>query len=377
VKRILAIGHNDIRLFLRGKAGYVWLFVVPLVFIFFMGNAFKGPDDPSNPRPGVLLENRDTNFLAAVLLEEMDAQGMRLVSEAKRGEAQRGIRIPADFTQKVLRQEQAKIEFFQVEGSAEESAFLVQLRLLRAVVALNSHLLELALRGDAANPVNESDLRAVLNGKNPVSLNAKFAGRDPVPAGFNQSLPGTLVMFLMMNLLIFGGASIANERTNGVLKRLAVYPIRRWELVIGKVYGRFLLGCVQIVFFLLLGKFAFHVNVGRNLGGVLLTLCLYAWVAASLGVLIGSVVRNPDKTVGLCVLASNVMAALGGCWWPLEIVPKTMRAVGHFFPTAWAMDALHQLISFGSGLTEILPHLGVLALFALLANVGAARTLKY
>ena len=378
MKQIFEIGHNDIRLFLRSKAGYAWLFVVPFVFVYFMGVAFRGGGgDPANPRPAVLLENLDTNFLGAALVTELDAQGMRLIGQEKRHEAERGIRIPADFTERVLGRKQTKVAFFELEGSGAEAAFLVELRLLRAIVAMNSHLIELAASRDSANPIDEAGLQRTLATPNPVALNARFAGRDPIPSGYNQSLPGTLVMFLMMNLLIFGGASIAGERTNGVMRRLAVYPIRKWELVLGKVYGRFLLGCVQIVFVLLLGRFVFGVNIGHNIGGLLLTLGLYAWVAASLGVLIGSLVVNEDKVVGLCVLASMVMAAMGGCWWPMEIVPETMKIIGHLFPTAWAMDSLHRLISFGGGLETVLAPLGVLALFAVVANAGAAKALRF
>jgi ABC-type multidrug transport system permease subunit len=377
VRNILLIGNNGIRLFLRMKAGYVWLFLVPLGFIYFMGSAFRGPGAPSNPRPRVFIEDRDTGFLGALFRRELDAQGMNLVGPENQKEAERGIRIPADFTEKVLGQQQTKVEFFQVEGSGAESATLIEMRLVRAVIAMNSHLFELASATNSPNAITEEGLRRVMDLKNPVSLNAKFAGRQPVPAGFNQSLPGTLVMFLMMNLLIFGGASIAGERENGVLKRLAVYPLRRLEIVTGEIYGRFLLGFVQIIAFLLFGKFVFGVNIGPNLGGLLLTLSLYAWGAASLGVLIGALIVNEDKIIGVCVLSSILMAALGGCWWPLEVVPDTMQLVGHFFPSAWAMDALHHLISFGGGVETILPKLGVLALFAVAANIGAAKALRF
>jgi ABC-2 type transport system permease protein len=180
-----------------------------------------------------------------------------------------------------------------------------------------------------------------------------------------------------MNLLIFGGASIAGERSSGVLRRLLVYPVRRWELVMGKVYGRVLLGGVQVGFFLLLGQFVFKVNLGHNFWAILLTLGLYVWLAASLGVWIGSVVKSEDKIIGLCVLTSSLLAALGGCWWPLEIVPQAMQTIGHSVPTGWAMAALHQLISFGGGLERIGPQLGLLASFALLANVGAAKMFRH
>ena len=99
---------------------------------------------------------------------------------------------------------------------------------------------------------------------NPVSLNATFAGRKPVPSGFNFSLPGNLVMYLMMNLLIFGGATIAAERRNGVIKRLMVHPVTRLELVMGKIYGLMLLGIVQIVFFLAAGNSCFTSTSART-----------------------------------------------------------------------------------------------------------------
>jgi hypothetical protein len=53
----------------------VWLFVVPFVFVFFHGQRVQRSGTPSNPRPGVLIENADTNFLGTVLMDELNAQG--------------------------------------------------------------------------------------------------------------------------------------------------------------------------------------------------------------------------------------------------------------------------------------------------------------
>jgi len=376
VKNIFVIGHNDLRLFLKRKSSFAWLFLVPLAFIYFMGFANRGPGSPSNPKPAVLIENADTNFLSRILLDELGAQGMRVLDATNRAKAERGLRIPADFTERVLRQEQVKVEFFQLQGSGAPEAALIELRLVRALVALNSHLVEAAGRIGPNAPLTEALLREVQRGTNPVVLNAYYAGRKPVPSGFNLSLPGNLVMYVLMNLLIFGGAAVAEERRTGILKRCAAQPLTRLEMVFGKIYGIFLLGVVQIGFFLVLGRFVFGVNLGANLPLVMLTLLLFAWVAASLGVLVGSVVRSADRVVGLCILASLLMAALGGCWWPLELAPPALQFLAHCFPTGWAMDALHQLISFGGGFTEARPAMGVLVLFGLAANLGAARCFR-
>jgi len=373
MSRAFDIGHNDFRLFLKSKSAYIWLFAVPLAFVYFMGFANRGSGDPYNRRPPVLVENLDSNFLGRAFLDELDTQGMWLLDPTNRESAARMIRIPEDFSRKVLAGKQSKVAFLQRDGAAESDAMLIEVRLVRALIAMNSHLLEVATQTNAPETITEEQLREVMKKPNPVTLDAKFAGRKPVPSGFNFSLPGNLVMYLMMNLMIFGGASVAAERRNGVIRRLMVYPVTNLELVMGKIYGLMLLGAVQILFFLVVGKFAMGVNLGANLPAVTLTLLVLGWVGSSVGVLVGSVFASEDRVVGLCVLVSLLMGALGGCWWPLEIASPALQTVALCLPTGWALKALHQLISFGSGLGAVVTPLLVLAAFGATANLLAAR----
>lgn len=370
MNRAWVIALTDLRLFLRDKSSFVWLFVVPLAFMYFMGVVNKGPGTPSNPRPSVRLEAGDTNFLGAALLRELDAQGMRVLSPTNQETAERAIRIPWDLTENVLAGRRTKIGFEQVEGSADTSAALIEARLLRAIMAFNTCIVEAAITG---RELNASTMEELQGRPNPVRLNAVFAGHKELPHGFNQSLPGVLVMMLMMNLLIFGGAGLAEDRRNGVLRRLMANSLGRRELVAGKMGGVILLGAVQSGFFLLCGRFIFGVHVGSNLLATLLTLLVYVWVASSFGLLIGSLIVREDQIVAFCVLASMIMAALGGCWWPLEIVPDAMRTFGHAFPSAWAMDALNQLISFGGTLGDAATSLAVMVGFAAAASVATVR----
>ena len=378
MRQILQIALNDVSLFLKDKSGYVWLFLAPLGFIYFTGVPSNGPKSaPTNPRPSLVIENQDTGFMGTLLMEEMDAQGMRILDAESNEKADRRIVIPDDFTTKIQNAQRVKLEYVKMEGSGEESAAMIEMRLLQATLAINANLVQWVTERADDQALNEDALRAIMNESDPVQLDASYAGRNPIPSGFTQSLPGNLVMFIMMNLLIFGGTSVASERKNGVLRRLASLPISRWQIVTGKITGRFLLGCILIVFFLVAGRFLFGVNIARSPIAMITALGLFSWLAASLGVLIGSITSNPDKTIGLCVMLSMLMGALGGCWWPLEITGDSMQLFGHFFPTAWAMDALHQLIGFGGGLAEIQTEVAVLAGFAITANLLAARFLKY
>ena len=373
MKRILLIGHTEARLFLKHKSAYIWLFFVPMAFVYFMGFAARGPGDPYNHKAPVLIENADTNYLGRIFLDELSAQDMWLLSPTNREPAARVIRIPSEFTDNALHLKPTKLQFLQRGDSGEADAALIEVRLVRALIAMNGHLLEAATETNTLEKVSEGTLREIMAKPNPVQLNARFAGRKPLPSGYNFSLPGNLVMYLMMNLLIFGGVTVAAERRGGVIRRLMTHPVTRMELVTGKIYGLMLLGGVQILFFLLAGKYLFHVNLGANLPAITLTMLVFAWVAGSLGVLVGSLTAAEDRVTAICVLASLLMAALGGCWWPLEIGPPVLKTIALCTPSGWALQALHQLISFGSGLGAVLTPLAVLVGFGVAANLLAAR----
>ena len=70
-----------------------------------MGFANRGPGDPYNRHPPVLIENRDTNFLGRIFLDELSAQNMWLLNPTNRESAARVIRIPPDFTEQRARGE--------------------------------------------------------------------------------------------------------------------------------------------------------------------------------------------------------------------------------------------------------------------------------
>ncbi len=369
MNRILLIARNDLRLFLKERAALFWLFGAPLIFAYFMGMG-RGPGSPANPRPALLIENRDAGFMGGLFIEELGVQGLRVIDPANGENAQRGLRIPTNFTASIRARQPVKVEFFQVAGSSSDAGALAEMRVVRALVAINSHLIE---QTGSGTELTEDSMRAILRRENPLKLEASFGVRRPVPHGHNQAVPGVLVMFVLMNLLIFGGTSVASERREGVLRRFFVHPISKTELVYGKIAGLLGLGLVQIGFLLGAASLLMKFNLGAQFVPVIFLLLVYGWAAGSLGVLIGSLSSREDKIVGISVLFSMVMAAMGGCWWPLEIVPEKVRMIGQLSPCAWAMGALHQLLSFGGGWAEIRGSLLALGGFAIAANAAAVR----
>ncbi len=218
-----------------------------------------------------------------------------------------------------------------------------------------------------------------LDARPPVmTIDVSRAGKArEVPSGYAQTVPGNLVMFVLMTVLIYGGVTMCQEKTTGLLERTAVTPINKAGIFLGKLGGRFFVGLAQVAVMVIAGTWGFKLYWGENIAALALVIFAYTLCVASLGVLFGALMRTVEQASGIGVLATLIMASLGGCWWPMEIVPRPMQLVGHIFPTAWAMDALHKLISFGHGLTAVLPEVGVLFGFTLLFLALGSRFFRY
>src|SRR5690606_12589463 len=94
------------------------------------------------------------------------------------------------------------------------------------------------------------------------------------------------------------------------------------------------------------------------------------------GLLVGSVVASADQAQSVGAPIAIALGMLGGCMWPLAIVPDAMRAAGHVAPHAWAMDAWIALVFDGEGVDGIVLELAVLAGFALVLGIAATRRLR-
>jgi ABC-type multidrug transport system permease subunit len=186
-----------------------------------------------------------------------------------------------------------------------------------------------------------------------------------------------LVMFVLLAMLTTGGVSLLEERRHGLLRRLAAAPMSRGALLAGKLGSRLALGWIQTAGAMAAGTLLFRVDWGSALWAVAVVLAVYGALCSLAGMLLGNEGNSPGAVIGMGVIASNVLAALGGCWWPREIMPLWAQRVALALPTGWAMDALHRLMSFGGAPYEVLPHLVALSAAALVSGWVLARRFRF
>jgi ABC-2 type transport system permease protein len=196
------------------------------------------------------------------------------------------------------------------------------------------------------------------------------------PAGaFAYPAPANLVLFVFINTFVVSSV-LATDRKAGIVRRLLATPHRTGTVLGGIGAARFAFALLQSTIILVVGRLVFDVHWGDPIGALSLVV-LFAMLATSVGLLVGSLVSSSEQAQAIGIPIGVAMGMLGGCMWPLDIVPDAMRIAGHIVPHAWAMDAWEDL-AWGEDVTvvDILPELGVLAGFTVVLGVLAARALR-
>ena len=383
MKSALFIALQDIRFQVFQGATIVWVFVMPPVFFYFIGTVTGGfasgvsggtatPLTVYAEEPGFLQSQVDKR------LRDNEFEPTWMDSSITRSSADpeptRLLTFDANLTANIANGDSTAATF-DTRASALTRDFET-IRVQRSLFTVLADVVVADARSEET--LTAADIEAVNAMPRIWQLETMPAGqRQEIPSGFEQAIPGILVMFTLLVLLTSGSSFLAVERKQGLLRRLASTPITRAELVVGKWGGRMALAIVQVAVAQAFGTWLFNMNWGPDLGMILLVLFAWASFCASAGLLLGSLANTEAQASGLGVLFANVLAALGGCWWPIEITPDWMQALQKFLPTGWTMDALHKLISFEAGAMSAVPNLFILLLAAIGTGWLAVSRFRY
>ncbi len=187
-------------------------------------------------------------------------------------------------------------------------------------------------------------------------------------------VPGLVGVILTMTMVMLTAMAMARERERGTLEQLIVSPIRRIELILGKIIPYVSIGYVQMTLVLLMGKLVFDVPVLGSL--VLLYGMAFVFIAANLalGLFFSTVAQTQQQAMQMSFffLLPNIL--LSGFMFPFEAMPEPARWLGQALPLTHFLRVVRGVALKDAGLPDIWPELIWLsAIFGILVTLAALR----
>jgi len=368
----------------RDRMGLVWLLVMPMVFSLVMGELMGGVTGHSGTAnlPSLLVSDLDGGDAADQLLAPLaDNERFRVVRwdslvtpEAARDLVEKSRRtavllIPDGYTAAVSAGLLTQLHFYY--DSDRLSSQTVNTLLNRALLETNTvaaarSLVQTETQADgvlardrAESFSEESFTNRWQNPKLIVTTEVIGRLKDTGLSLTNthQHVGPAYVLFFVMMFMMMSSKELVEAREDRTLARLVTSRATSTDLVLGFFLSGMILGLVQSAVLLVMNSLAFGIDYGDSLLGLILVVVLFAGFSAGAAVLLGSIARTGAQADGLGMALTMTMAALGGLWWPLEVVPESMQALGRALPTGQAISIFHDMIGRGYGVAELSSYL--------------------
>lgn len=192
-------------------------------------------------------------------------------------------------------------------------------------------------------------------------------------------VPGLIGVLLTMTMVMLTSMAIARERERGTLEQLIVSPLRRGELIVGKILPYVGIGYVQMTLILLLGVWVFGVPIVGRLWLLYLLAAVFIGANLALGLLFSTVARTQQQAMQLSFffLLPNIL--LSGFMFPWDAMPWAIRDLSQLLPLTHFLRIVRGITlkgaTFGDLGGELLWLAGILLALVTLASLRFRKKL--
>jgi ABC-2 type transport system permease protein len=188
-------------------------------------------------------------------------------------------------------------------------------------------------------------------------------------------VPGLIGALLMQTTITAMAVSVVRERERGTLEALIVSPIRRWELLLGKIIPNLMTAYGQMTGALLVAHFVFDVPIRGSLILLYGLSLLFMWGTLGIGIFVSASARTVPQAMQLAFLTFLPSIYLSGLLFPIEGMPPAAQYLASVIPLTYYLRVVRGIVLKGVGLDHLWPN--VLPLVAFGAVIFTLSVLRF
>jgi ABC-2 type transport system permease protein len=276
-------------------------------------------------------------------------------SYLERGQAWMALSIPSDFGGAVAKAEPGPLQLV-ADGSDANSTTVAMGYASNLIAGYAQEVMRQA-------PPIDTRIR--------VWFNPRLESRDFM-------IPGVVVLILLVITTNLSSMGIVREKELGTLEQLNVTPLRRWELIVGKLLPYALVGMVDVVLVLALAVAWFQVPLRGSLVLLIALTVVYLLSTLAIGLFVSTISSTQQQAMMTTVFMFLMpMIYLSGFIFPIENMPAAIQPFTYLMPLRYYLVILRSIFLKGVGLETLWPQALALAACGLaLLALAVARSRK-
>lgn len=189
-----------------------------------------------------------------------------------------------------------------------------------------------------------------------------------MPNSVQHNVPAW-ALFAIFFIVVPLSINLVKEKSQGTSVRVRVSPTPYYIHILGKTFTYLIICVIQFLLMVAVGIWLFPLmdlpqfDVSGKMFHLLIVTLFAGLAAIGFGVLIGTMSNTQEQSAPFGATSVVVLAAIGGIWVPVFLMPEFMQKIAQFSPMNWGLNAYYDIILRNSGIGEIAKELIFLFLF--------------
>ncbi|HYG19308.1 MAG TPA: ABC transporter permease [Ohtaekwangia sp.] len=184
-------------------------------------------------------------------------------------------------------------------------------------------------------------------------------------------VPGILAILVTMIGGFLSVLNIVKEKEAGTIEQINVTPIRKHHFILGKLIPFWVLGNVVFTIGLCIAWLIYGIVPLGNIAVMYCFVALYLLCVLGLGLLVSTFCETQQQAMFIMFFFMMVFILMGGLFTSTDSMPGWARIVSEINPVTHLIEVMRMVMLKGSGLTDVLRHMAVVAILAVIFNTWA------
>jgi drug efflux transport system permease protein len=191
-------------------------------------------------------------------------------------------------------------------------------------------------------------------------------------------IPGVLALVLLVVTANLASMAIVREKELGTLEQLNVTPLRRWELIVGKLLPYGAIAMIDVVLVVAVAVFWFEVPLRGSFLLLFGMSLLYVLCTLALGLFISTISDTQQQAMMTATFFFlTPMIYLSGFIFPIENMPAVIQVFTYLIPLRYFLIIVRGIFLKGIGLDLLWPQAAALAAWGLIVlSLAVSRSRK-
>jgi ABC-2 type transport system permease protein len=175
-------------------------------------------------------------------------------------------------------------------------------------------------------------------------------------------IPGVLALVLLVVTANLAAMAIVREKELGTLEQLNVTPIRRWELIVGKLLPYGLIALVDVLLVVAVAVLWFQIPLRGSFALLFVMSMLYVLCTLALGLFISTISETQQQAMMTATFFFlTPMIYLSGFIFPIENMPAVIQPFTYLIPLRYFLVIVRGIFLKGIGLELLWPQAAAMA----------------